>query len=152
MDVQFRKTKADQMAFGCTRTHYQVENGGEELCVVRAVAELRKEFPERFGGGREAPLPAFRWTDGRMVRREDLQKFAEAAANQVGLPKQRFRSHSFRIGGASAMLHATGQFDLVKRFGRWSSDAVHVYLHESAHQWKGIAEKMARDRSAVHYT
>ena len=50
------------------------------------------------------------------------------------------------------MLHGTGPFDLVKRFGRWTSDAVHVYLHDSAEQYAGLAEGMARDSSAVHYT
>ena len=50
------------------------------------------------------------------------------------------------------MLHGTGEFELVKRFGRWSSDAVHVYLHDSAEQSRGLAAAMARDRSAVHYT
>ena len=50
------------------------------------------------------------------------------------------------------MLHATGQFDLVKRFGRWSSDAVHGYLHDSAESTLLLAEKMACDKSAVHYT
>ena len=49
------------------------------------------------------------------------------------------------------MLHATGQFDLVKRFGRWSSDAVHGYLHESAEQSLPLASQMARDRASVHY-
>ena len=50
------------------------------------------------------------------------------------------------------MLHATGHFDLVKRFGRWSSDAVHGYLHDSAEQSLGLAAAMARDRASIHYT
>ncbi len=40
----------------------------------------------------------------------------------------------------------------MKRFGRWSSDAVHVYLHDSVKQCEGLAERMAADRSAVNYT
>ena len=81
-----------------------------------------------------------------------MQATLQRAAEAVGLPKERFKSHSLRIGGASALLHATREFDLVKRFGRWSSDAVHSYLHESAEQYLGLATKMARDRSSVHYT
>jgi hypothetical protein len=151
LDVQFRKTKADQAAFGCVRTHYRVSDGPmEQLCVVRAVQQLRDVFPERWAA--EAPLPLCRWKNGALIRREELQKVLTRAAEAVGLPPARFRSHSLRIGGASAMLHATNQFELVKRFGRWSSDAVHGYLHESAEQWHGLADKMARDRSAVHYT
>ena len=30
------------------------------------------------------------------------------------------------------MLYATGQFDMVKRFGRWSSDAVYAYPRDNA--------------------
>ena len=116
------------------------------------MAALRKEFPERFGRGSEAHLPLFRWSSGAQVRREQVQKFLEAAAQANGLPPGRFRSHSLRIGGASALLHATGQFDLVKRFGRWSSDAVHTYLHDSAEQSAGLAQRMAADKSSVHYT
>ena len=151
VDVQFRKTKTDQLAFGCTRTHYQVDAGARHLCVVDVISRLLQEFPER-ADQRENGLPLFRWRSGGLVRREDLQRALERAAEAVGLPAARFRSHSLRIGGASALLHATGQFDLVKRFGRWSSDAVHVYLHDSAEQYEGLAEKMANDRSAVHYT
>jgi len=151
LDIQFRKTKADQQAFGCARTHYRVEDGaGSKLCVVEAVVRLRSALPRRWK--EEAALPLFRWTSGALVRREDLQKVLERAAEAVGLPAARFRSHSLRIGGASAMLHATGQFDLVKRFGRWSSDAVHVYLHDSAQQTMGLATAMAKDRSSVHNT
>ena len=151
LDVQFRKTKADQAAFGCVRTHYRVSEGPmEQLCVVRAVQRLRDLFPERWEA--EAPLPLCRWKNGALIRREELQKVLTRAAEAVGLPPARFRSHSLRIGGASAMLHATNQFELVKRFGRWSSDAAHGYLHESAQQWQGLADKMASDRSAVHYT
>ena len=143
--VQFRRTKSNQQAFGCMRTHYTVREGGKKLCIVRALGGLRQRYPARFGLGREANLPLFRWEDSKQVKREEVQK-------TVGLPAQRFRSHSLRIGGASALLHAAGQFDLVKRYGRWSSDAVHSYLHDSAEQAQGLAQKMSNDRSSVQYT
>lgn len=120
--------------------------------MVRALFVLRQWCPQRFGSGREAAEPLFRWADGKQVQREKLQAVLQDAAEGVGLPRSRFKSHSLRIGGASAMLHATGQFDLVKRFGRWSSDAVHGYLHDSAEQTLQLASQMARDRSSVHYT
>ena len=119
---------------------------------MTALDELRTEFPRRFGKGDEAHLPAFRWESGRLIAREQIQQVLQMAAAAVGLPPERFRSHSLRIGGASAILHATNQFDLVKRFGRWSSDAVHGYLHDSAEQSMDLASAMARDRSSVHYT
>ena len=50
------------------------------------------------------------------------------------------------------MLHSTGEFELVKQCGRWSSNAVHVYLHDSAEPAGGLAKAMAGDKSSVHYT
>ena len=123
-----------------------------EVCVVEALCLLRLWAPRRFDGGAEAGQPLFRWRSGKPVKREDLQEILQRAAAAVGLPRERFKSHSLRIGGALAMLHATGHFDLVKRFGRWSSTAVHGYLHESAEQSVGVSAQMARDRSSVHYT
>ena len=46
VDVQFRKTKADQQAFGCTRTQYEVDDpGAGEVCVVVALFLLRRWTP-----------------------------------------------------------------------------------------------------------
>ena len=46
IDVQFRKTKVDQMAFGCTRTHYRLADKDQDMCVVRALEEVKNLFPE----------------------------------------------------------------------------------------------------------
>ena len=152
-DVQFRKTKADQQAFGCVRTHYSIADLPKTgVCVVEALRMLQAWKPERFGRGSEAHLPLFRLSSGRLMQREQIQVLLQLSAIAVGLPAGRFKSHSLRIGGASAMLHSTGEFALVKRFGRWSSDAVHTYLHDSAAQSVGLAAAMSRDRSSVHYT
>ena len=151
-DVQFRKTKADQQAFGCTRTQYAVDHRSRtEVCVVTALRMLKAWAPCRFQGA-EAHLPLFRTAKGELLTREKVQGVLQDAAAAVGLPHSRFKTHSLLIGGASAMLHATQQFDLVKRFGRWSSDAVHIYLHDSAQQVRDLASAMARNKSSVHYT
>ena len=74
------------------------------------------------------------------------------AAQAVGLPAARFRPHSLRIGGASALYHATGEIETVKRYGRWTSGAFHSYLWDSAEQAKGLAARMAADVATIHYT
>ena len=122
------------------------------MCPVRSMELLRSWAPERFGRGPEAQLPLFRWSSGAVVKREEIQATLQKAAEAVGLPAQRFKSHSLRIGGASALYHATNDIEVVKRFGRWSSGAVHGYLWESADQYKGVSEKMAKDKAALHYT
>ena len=52
-------------------------------------------------------------------------------------------THSLRVGGASALYHAVGDIEIVKRCGRWKSSAFHAYLWDSAEQAKGLAQKMA---------
>ena len=146
-DLTFRKTKTDQEAFGATRSHYQT---GGSLCPVEAMKGLKAWFPERFGKGREAYLPVFRWSSGAVMTREELQEPLGAAAKAVGLPAERFTAHSFRIGGASALYNATGEIETVKRYGRWTSGAFHRYLWDSADQAKGVAAKMAVGAATVH--
>ena len=72
LDVLFRKTETDQLAFGCTRSHYPGADGARGLGVVDAVARLQRAFPERIDGP-EQEKPLFRWKNGALVRREDLQ-------------------------------------------------------------------------------
>ncbi|CAE8671228.1 unnamed protein product [Polarella glacialis] len=97
--VQFRKTKTDQEAFGCTRAHYC--SGEEVFCPIKAMEGLEKHFPNRFDGGKEAHLPLFRWSNGKVIRRDEVQHTPREAATAAGLPPERFMSHSLRIGGAS---------------------------------------------------
>ena len=126
--VQFRKTKADQEAFGTCKT--LLKTGVKKVCVVTALAELREAAPRRFGNGPESHLPLFRWASGQVLRRLEVQNLLQRAAKEVELPAERFQSHSLRIGGASALYQATGEVELVKRSGRWTSSAVHRYLHD----------------------
>ena len=96
-----------------------------------ALWDYAEQFPERFHGGPEAHLPIARWSDGSWVRREQVQQLLRAAAVAVGLPAERFMSHSLRVGGASALYHVTNDIEFVKLWGRWTSQAFHRYLWES---------------------
>ena len=60
--------------------------------------------------------------------------------------------HSLRIGGASAIYHATGNIESVKRYGRWSSGAFHRYLWDSDEQHRELATQMGSDVATIHYT
>ena len=138
--IQFRKQKADQMAFGMTRTHY---SSNQDLCVVQAVERVRALAPRRFEGGAESHLPLCRWADGTAVKREEVQQVLQRAARAVGLPEGRFKSHSLRIGGATAMYHSRPDTELVKRFGRWTSSAFQAYLWAANEGALGLAAEMA---------
>ena len=117
---------------------------------MEALELLRLHAPERFQEGYEGRRPLFRWASGRMVKREQLQAALQRAAAAEGLPPKRFKSHSLRIGGASALWHALGDAEAVKRWGRWSSNAFHGYLYDSEEQSRGVAAAMARDVATLH--
>jgi hypothetical protein len=114
--------------------------------------ELRKVAPRRFDGGPESHLPLFRWASGQVLKRVEVQAILQRAAKEVGLPAERFQSHSLRIGGASALYQATGEIEVVKRAGRWTSGAVHRYLYDDGDVLKGLAKQMAEIDQYVHYT
>ena len=150
--VQFRKTKADQEAFGSCKT--MGATGEAFLCPVRALEELRAVAGRRFAPGPESHLPLFRWGNGTSLtlKRTEVQVILQKAAKAEGLPSDRFMSHSLRIGGASALFQASGEIELVKRMGRWSSSAVQRYLYDGGEVLKQMSGKMARVNQRVHYT
>ena len=143
----FKASKADQAKFGCARNHYRTH---EVLCVVEALEVLQRHFPERFGSGTEAHRPLCRWADGSPVRREQLQDALERSAIACGFPPERFRSHSLRIGGATALYHVRPDVALIQRFGRWTSGAFQAYLWEANEMAKGVGAAMATDQMTVH--
>eukprot|EP00438_Fugacium_kawagutii_P035496 Skav226807 [mRNA] locus=scaffold2056:134273:145141:- [translate_table: standard] len=147
--LQFKKTKNDQLGFGTCRT--MTRTGSEFVCVVSALEQMRSLLPQRFKGN-ERHLPLFRWAAGGVLKRVEVQAILQKAAKATGLPAERFQSHSLRIGGASALYQATGEIEVVKRAGRWTSGAVHRYLHEGGDVLKGLGRKMAEVDQWVHYT
>ena len=143
MTVEFRKTKTDQECFGISQAVHV--SGDSLVCATRAADSLRGLAPQKFGDGSEAFQPLFRWANGTVLKREEVQRALQRAAVGVGLPAERFMSHSLRIGGASALFQATGEVELVKRRGRWTSSAVQRYLHDEldAEVTRNVAAMMA---------
>ena len=80
-----------------------------------------------------------------------VETWLSMAALAEGVSPDRMGSHSLRIGGASALYHATDNIEIVKRFGRWASGAFHGYLWDSDEQGWGVAEKMAKDEATIHF-
>lgn len=147
--VQFRRTKADQEAFGTCKT--LAKTGEKFLCPVAALEEYRCTVPGGFKGP-DAMNPLFRWGNGAILKRTEVQFLLQKAATAEGLPADRFLSHSLRIGGASALYQASADIELVKRMGRWSSSAVQRYLHDGGHVLKDLSAKMSKVDQRIHYT
>ena len=53
-------------------------------------------------------------------------------------------SHSLRFGGASALWAAYKDASVVRRYGRWASDAFHTYLWEDREYSRGMSESMIK--------
>eukprot|EP00971_Amphidinium_carterae_P165354 3277787-Amphidinium_carterae.2 len=153
LDVQFSSSKTDQEGFGTCRSHYAISDAAlQNICPVKIFARLQMMAPQRFGHGAESHLGLFRWSTGDAVTRTEVQNALRRSAVAQGLPAERFATHSLRIGGASALFHSSGNLELVRRFGRWSSATYHRYLWGSAEETKGVAESMARSHASLHIT
>ena len=141
--LTFRASKTDQEGAGATRNHYRT---GQELCVVKAAGYMHKHFGARNKVRSKEPL--CRWKDGSPVTRGQIQAVLERAAVALNLPPDRFRSHSLRIGGATALYHVYHDTEIIKRWGRWKSTSFHHYLWEADQDAKGVAARMANDTAA----
>ena len=136
--IYLKGSKTDQYQ-GTVRNQFK---SGSELCVVSALADYQSIKPERFAGAEENQ-PLFRFEDGKPLQRGDIQNLIQLAAVADGQSTTRYGSHSLRIGGATAMYQTTKDLDVVKRFGRWNSDAFHGYLWESHERQRDLAKGMA---------
>ena len=116
------------------------------------LAKMQERFPERFGVGEEAEEPLFRRADGSDLLRSEIQGLIQAVAVEFGHAKDKFATHSLRIGGASALLHAGFSIEMIQRWGRWASSAFQAYLWESSDDARGVAEKMASDMTSLTVT
>ena len=86
-----------------------------------------------------------------MYKRQ-VQEATQGAAATANVPKERIATHSLRIGGASALLHAGFSVALIQRWGRWASDAFQSYLWESSEDARGVAAKMTSDKTTLTVT
>ena len=136
--IFIKGSKTDQYNFGCCRNHYSTNN---DLCPVRALAELERLAPHRWTA--EGNLPLFRNGEGEPIGRAEITTLLNEAAEAAGIHPSHIGSHSLRIGGATAMYHAVPDLERLKRFGRWKSSAFHVYLWEAHEPQKGLAEAMS---------
>ena len=144
----FKASKADQKGAGQARNHYRSQDP-EGICPVWAAECYQRWFPARISG-REASRPLARWEDGSPITRERIQELLQRAAVLEGYPPDRFKSHSLRIGGATALYHCFQDTELVKRWGRWQSGAFHAYLWEANEDAAGVSQAMAQSVATLH--
>ncbi len=112
----------------------------QTFCVVQALADLERLAPERFGKGKRCNEPLLTYGNGQPLKRADVQAALGRAAVSQGHDPRHFGSHSLRFGGASALWAIFGDSGLVRRWGRWASDAFHGYLWSGRKESEGVAQ------------
>ena len=58
---------------------------------------------------------------------------------KIGIDPKGFGSHSLRRGGATAAANARVQMHVIKRHGRWASDAVYLYIVDGLEEQLGVS-------------
>ena len=64
----------------------------------------------------------------------------KACLAELGIDSSGYGSHSCRRGGATVAVAANVDLHLVKRHGNWKSDAVYLYIVDSAEAQMSVSE------------
>jgi site-specific recombinase XerD len=80
---------------------------------------------------------------GQVIKATTMINKLRQAAVACGLDPNRMGPHSLRSGGATAMLSAGVDQQLIKLFGRWASDSVDRYTRLTASATKTLSARMA---------
>ena len=124
-------SKTDWINQGTVRTHGRLEgdNPNVQICVVRNLQTLFEMCPVK--ANKNLNLPFDRWGNDILITASHVTFLIKTAAKANGLNPNDYTLHSIRSGGATALYRATGDLDLVGRFGRWKGRSIHGYLWES---------------------
>ena len=120
---------------------------GCPICPVRWMKELHRRFPslrnhpERF---------LFQGPGGKTINREMIQSALRDGAIECGHSPRMVGSHSQRCGGATALHNAGYSLEFIKRFGRWRSDCVKIYLWDGHEMTDGVVNSMASADYELH--
>ena len=140
--LQLREAKNDQFSRGQVRTHHLT---GSPICPVLSLRDHARFNPHWI---RDPASPVFA-CKGKGITREDISALLRVCSIALGYPPELVGSHSLRKGGATALFAATGNMELVKRFGGWKSDAVHAYLYSDLHGGEQHGTHMLRSKPAL---
>lgn len=113
-----RHSKNDQHGHGA---QLKLCRTGTQICPVLSVQRFLLQRP--FING-----PLLCHLDGAPLTRYQFSAILKRCLSRLGLQYDRYTSHSFRIGAATAAAVAGYPPDVIQRAGRWRSDAYHIYI------------------------
>ena len=138
-------SKTDWLNQGTVRTHGRLETNrpNAQICLVGNLQLLFRMYPAK--AQKNLHLPFARWENEVLITAFHITYLIKTAAKANGLNPDDYTLHSLRSGGATALYRATGDLDLVGRFGRWKGKSIHGYLWESHQMLIGIASMMTQE-------
>ena len=82
-----------------------------------------------FGGLKQGPMS-----------QDHFRKWYQAKAQACGIKHwKHFNTHSFRIGGATALFAANVSMDIIKAMGRWDGETVRIYSEATQRQLADVS-------------
>lgn len=112
----------------------------QKVCAYCAMLEYIKLAS---ASGKNGPMPLFQFQTGAVLTKHLLVQQTRLYLSLAGIAPDRFTSHSYRLGGASAMASA-GMADWeIKLGGRWRSDTYQRYIKAPPNLLVSFAERMA---------
>ena len=100
------------------------------LSALQPVEEERKAEMLLFGN--------FEWErskPGQIYCQDKFRKWYQAKMEASGIKHYKhYNTHSFRIGGATALLAAGCTIEMIKAMGRWESDVAEIYTRPTLQQ------------------
>ena len=143
--------------FGSSDSRTKTHRSGEALLIpytdiggLNFVSLLRKWFQRHNLEDRPtSPIfPAF--TRGRKlnfsktVSAASLRYRIRKAAILIGLNPRHYSNHSLRVGGATDLFVARAPYFIIKKMGRWKSDAALLYYRDEEDVRVAVAEAFSR--------
>jgi hypothetical protein len=116
------------------------EQASAKVFAPNAVSAMVRYLSAR--RGRHADV-LFTHDDGSFLNRNRLDRLLKRLCGLAGLDASRFSTHSMRAGGATTLSLLGIKPYLIKRLGRWASDAYQIYIRTPDAQLRAIQERMA---------
>ena len=121
-----------KVTIGRTRSH---------ICPVAVLRAYRKT--PQFHCSLRHPLFWFR--NKVSLSRQALSKYLRRLLHQAGVSPEKYDTHSFRVGGATAAAQSGLPGWTIKRMGRWASNAYQTYIQPtSAHRMRVATKCLAK--------
>lgn len=121
LSVHLRMSKTDQYGKG---TSINIPRSQNTICAVSKMVDFLESRPQNDG-------PLFCHFNGKPLTKYQFSSMLNKTITLAGFGESGYKSHSFRIGAATALSMAGFSDERIKEFGRWKSSAFKSYIRPS---------------------